>query len=168
MTDFDEIIRERIAKLPPETEDMLRTIIEASPPDVAVALQLERREQITEDVLRIIVEVLTSTPDVPLTGMARIFVAIQLERLLPKKEQAERERRRVLRSIEDGLVTAKWARKNPWSRDPKPALELVRQVIFRDPDDPHSEFPTIEALEQFLKRVRRDAKKKKKSQQIRS
>jgi hypothetical protein len=134
MKDFDEIIRERIAGLPPE------------------------------DVLRIIIEVLVTQPDLPLTGMARFFVALQLERLLPKKEQAERERQRLLRSIEDGLVTAKWVRKNLWPRGPKgepqpTAIEVVRQVIFRDPDDPHSEFPTIEALEQFLKRER-DAKKK--------
>jgi hypothetical protein len=137
MKDFDEIIRERIAGLPPE--------------------------QITEDVLRdTIIEVLMTQPDVPLTGMARFFVALQLERLLPKKEQAERERQRLLRSIEDRLVTARWARKNLWpKRGPKGelAIESVRKVIFRDPHDPHSEFPTIEALEQFLKRGRAAKKK---------
>jgi hypothetical protein len=129
--DFDEIIRERVAGLAPE--------------------------QATEEaLLRIFIEALMS--DVPLTpGMARIFVILQLERLLPKKEQAERERQRLLRSIEDRLVTARWARKNLWpKRGPKGvlAIESVRKVIFRDPHDPHSEFPTIEALEQFLKRGR--------------
>jgi hypothetical protein len=131
MKDFDEIIRERIARLPPE--------------------------QVTEEPLRIIIEVLMTQPDVPLTGMARLFVALELERLLPKKERAKRERQRLRRSIEDRLVTAKWARKNLWPKrgpkgEPQPtAIEAVRQVIFRDPD---GEFPTIEALEQFLKRER--------------
>jgi hypothetical protein len=140
MKDFDEIIRERIAGLPPE--------------------------QITEDVLRnIIIEVLMTQPDVPLTGMARFFVALQLERLLPKKEQAERGRQRLLRSIEDRLVTAKWARKNLWPKrgpkgEPQPtAIKAVHEFIFRNPDDLRSRFRTIEALEQFLKRER-DAKQK--------
>jgi hypothetical protein len=133
--DFDEIIRERVAGLPPE--------------------------QATEEaLLRIIIEALMR--DVPLTGMARIFVVLQLERLLPKWEQAKIERQRLLRSIEDALVTAKWARKNVWpkrGRGGGSAIEAVRKLIFRDPDDLGSRFESPAALKQFLKRERQAKKK---------
>jgi hypothetical protein len=130
---LDEIIRERTAGLPLEQA-------------MDVALQAIR-------------EALMAHPDAPLTltGMERILVVLALERLFPKKKQAEIERQRLLRSIEDALVTAKWAKKNLWLKrgpkgQPQPtAIEAVREVIFRNPGD---RFPTVDALEQFIKRER--------------
>jgi hypothetical protein len=141
MKDLDEIIRERTAGLP--------------------------LKQAMEVALQALSEALMAQPDVPLTltGMTRLLVVLGLEQRLPPKEQAGIERQRLLRSIEGGLVTAKWARKNLWPKrgpkgEPQPtALEAVREVISRNPDDLSSRFPTIEALEQFLKRER-PAKKK--------
>jgi hypothetical protein len=137
---LDEIIEERTANVPPGQA-------------MDVALEVVR-------------EALMS--DVPLTGMDRLFVALTLECLLPPKKRAVIERQRLLRSIEDALVTAKWARKNVWPKhgrkgERRPAaIEAVRQVIFRNPDDfpADSRFPTVEALEQFIKRERREKKKR--------
>jgi hypothetical protein len=138
---LDEIIRERATGLP--------------------------FEQATEVALQAIREALMAHPDAPLTltGMERILVILALERLLPKKKQAEIERQRLLRSIENSLEIAKGARKYVWSkRGPRPAaIEVVREVIFRNPDNLSSRFPTIEALEQFIKRERAAKKAAKKS-----
>jgi hypothetical protein len=134
---LDEIIRERTAGLP--------------------------LDQAMDAALQAIREALMAQPDdapLILTGMERILVILGLERLLPKKEQAGIERQRLLRSIEDALVTAKWARKNIWSKrgpkgEPQPtAIEAAREVIFRNPGDLSSRFPTVDALEQFNKRER--------------
>jgi hypothetical protein len=130
MKDLDGIIREYTAGLPPEQAAALRRII----------------------------EVLMARPEVPLTGMERIGVLLDVERLLPKKKQAEIERQRLLKNVDRSLEFAKWARKNIWSKqvqDPPTAIEAVRKHIFRNPADLESRFPTVEALEQFIKRERR-------------
>jgi hypothetical protein len=92
-------------------------------------------------------------------------VALELERLwLPKKELAKIERQRLLKSSEDALVTAKWVKKNVWpkrGRGGRSAIEAVREVIFKDPDELRSTFQSPAALAQFLKRERSPKKKKK-------
>jgi hypothetical protein len=138
MKDFDEIIRERTAGLP------LKQAME-------VALQALREALITQ-------------PDVPLTltGMARVLVVLGLEQRLPPKEQAKIERQRLLRNIDQSREFAKWAKKNIWPKGGQKlaALEAVQQwCAFKDPTDLSSRFPTVEALEQFIKRAR-TAKKK--------
>jgi hypothetical protein len=130
MKDLDGFIRGYTAGLPPEQAAALGRII----------------------------EVLMARPEVPLTDMERLGVLLDVERLLSKKKQAEIERRRLLRNVDQSLEFAKWVRKNIWSkqvRDPPTAIEAVRKHIFRNPDDPESRFPTIEALEQFIKRERK-------------
>jgi hypothetical protein len=83
---LDEIIRERTAGLPPEREIDVRR--------------------------RTILEILMTQPIVPLTDHARLYVALELERLwLPKKELAKIERQRVLRSAERALEVVKRAKK---------------------------------------------------------
>jgi hypothetical protein len=121
----------------------------------------KRPEQTTA--LQTIIKTLVTQPMVPLTDMERLRVALELEQLLPKKEQAGIERQRLLKSIEDALVTAKWVKKNVWPKrgqGGRSAIEAVREVIFKDPDDLRSRFQSPAALAQFLKRER-PAKKKK-------
>jgi hypothetical protein len=140
--DLDEIIRERTAGLP--------------------------FEQATEVALRAVREALMASPDAPLilTGMERILVILALEQRLPPKERSEIERQRLLRNVERALESARWAKKNIWpihrrKGEPQPTVpEVVRQVIFRDPYNLDSRFPTIEALGEFVKRERRAKKKK--------
>jgi hypothetical protein len=128
-----EIIAERTAGLPPE-----------------------QRNDIAQ---RTIIEVLITQPEVPLSGMLRRHVALELERLwLPKGEQTKIYRQRWLQPIESVIFLAKRTRKNKgWLKvgAPKPqstSLEAVADLFG---------FQSVAALKQFLKRERRAMKKRR-------
>jgi hypothetical protein len=138
MKGLDEIIAERTEGLPPEQQN-----------DVA---------------RRTIIEILMTQPEVPLTGLIRLYVATELERLwLSKRELAKINRQRLLKSVEESLEVARWARKNIWPKRgnrPQPtAIAAVAEVIWRD--DLRGRFPSTAALEQFLKRERQAKKKRR-------
>jgi hypothetical protein len=132
---FEDIIRERTAGLPPEQEADVRR--------------------------RTIIEVLMTQPDVPLTGMTRLFVALELERLwLPKKESAKIERQRVRRSAERALEVVKRAKKLARKHGLSTrgvAIEAIHPALV-GPDGRTFQSPA--ALAQFLKRERSPKKKK--------
>jgi hypothetical protein len=126
-----EIIAERIAGLPPEQR-------------IAVAQQT-------------IIEILITRTEVPLTGLLRRHVALELARLwIPKREQAKIYRQRRLELVEALIFLAKCGRKTKaWAKAGKPqpqstALDAVAKA---------SRFQSTAALKQFLKRERQAKKK---------
>jgi hypothetical protein len=133
---LDEIIRARMAGLPPEQEiDVYR---------------------------RTIIDVLMTQPDVQLTGMARHDVALALERLwIPKRELAKIERQRVLRSTERALEIVKRAKKLARKHGLPTrgsAIAAIRPALVKGPDGRRFQSPA--ALKQFLKRERRAKKRR--------
>jgi hypothetical protein len=140
MKDLDEIIRERTAGLglsPEQGNDIAR---------------------------RTILEVLLTQPTVALTDYARLYVALELERLwLPKKERAKIERQRVLGSFERGRDIVKRAKKLARkhglpTRGWPSAIKLLRPALVKGPDGRTFQSPA--ALKQFLKRERRAKKRR--------
>jgi hypothetical protein len=125
-----EIIAERIAGLPPEQR-------------IDVAQQA-------------IIEILITQTEVPLIGLLRRHVALELARLwiLPG-ELKKIERQRDLKNFETLYFLAKWGRKNKaWAKAGKPqpqstALDAVADAVGKSP----------EALVQSLKRGRRVRRK---------
>jgi hypothetical protein len=155
---LDEIIGERTAGLPIE------------------------RDSYWDVVRQIIHEVLMTQPTVPLTDYARLYVALELERLwLPKKELAKIERQRTLKGAERGLEIVKrareMARKHPEvvKRAKKLARELARKRGLPTRGGPNAiaairpalvkgrdgrTFLSSAGLAQFIKRERAAKKKK--------
>jgi hypothetical protein len=104
-----------------------------------------------------ILEILLSRPEVPLTGLLRRHVALELARLwIPKREQAKIYRQRRLELVEALIFLAKCGRKTKaWAKAGKPqpqstALDAVAKA---------SRFQSTAALKQFLKRERQAKKK---------
>jgi hypothetical protein len=105
-----------------------------------------------EDVARrTIIEILATRPEVPLTGMLRRHVALELERLwIPQKERNKINRQRALQHTESLIQLAKVSRKNKlWLKAGKPppqltTIEAVANATGKEPD----------ALKQWLKRER--------------
>jgi hypothetical protein len=123
-------------------------------------------EQEIDVVRRTILDVLMTQPDVPLTGMVRRYVALELERLwLPKKELAKIERQRLLRSAERALEVAKRAKKLARKHGLPTrgsAIAAIRPALFKGHvkgRDGHR-FQSSAALKQFLKRERRAKKRR--------
>ena len=116
---------------------------------------------------RTILDALKNQPTVLLTGLVKLYLALELERLwILKKELRKIERQRVLKIIEDLLETIRWSRKHSrpkqrrrrGQRPPTATeiLEFVGALTLRDGSDSASGFPTAAALKQFLKRARRE------------
>jgi hypothetical protein len=131
-----DIIRERTAGLPPEQQD---------------------------DVFRrTVIEVLWTRRAVTLDGITQLYLALELEKAwLPKKELRQIERQRLLKSIErsiEGFRSAGLKRSRREQPEPT-AIEVARELILRDGRDLASEFPTVAALEQFLKRARAERRR---------
>jgi hypothetical protein len=133
-----EIIAERIAGLPPEQR-------------IDVAQQT-------------VLEILMTRPEVPLIGLLRRHVALELARLwIPRGELKKIERQRELKHIESVYSLAKLGRKNKtWAKAglPQPqstSLKAVADYFRKSPDKALRKSP--EALAQFLKRERRARKK---------
>jgi hypothetical protein len=125
-----EIVAERTAGLPPEQRN-------------AVA-------QLT------IIEILITRTDLPLIGLLRRHVALELaERWIPKRELKKVYRQRELKYLESTLKLANLARKTKaWAPGkPKPRSTPL-EIVVAD-----SGFHSIDALAQFLKRERRARKK---------
>jgi hypothetical protein len=133
-----EIIAERIAGLPPEQR-------------IAVAQQT-------------IIEILITRTEVPLTGLLRRHVALELARLwIPERELKEIYGQREVKRIEGALFLAKYGRKNKvWAKAglPQPqssALQAVADSLRFEKK--HGRwtgrgFHSVAALAQYLKRWR--------------
>ena len=128
---FGEIIAERIAGVAPE--------------------------QRTDIARRTIIEILITRPEVPLIGLLRRYVAMELEKVwLPKRERQKVYRQRELELIESVYSLAKFGRKNKtWAKAGKPQPQSTSLEAVAD----FFGFPSPEALAQFLKRERRARKK---------
>jgi hypothetical protein len=128
---FGEIIAERIAGVAPE-----------------------QRADIAR---RTIIEILMTRPEVPLIGLLRRDVAMELEKVwLPKRERQKVCRQRRLEFIESVYFLAKYGRKNKtWAKAGKPQPQSTSLEAVAD----YFGFPSPEALAQFLKRERQARKK---------
>jgi hypothetical protein len=127
-------------------------------------------EQRTEVAQRTVIEVLLHQRDVPLVGLLRRYVALELERRwLPPEELKETHRQREQQYLESIFSLTKWTKKTKAGEkvgEPKPRsspLATLKKAVegqirfggrtFR--------FQSTDALKQFLKRGRRARKKPK-------
>jgi hypothetical protein len=118
-----EIFLERIAGLPPE---QLLAVLN-SPEQLLAVGQL------------ILIEILITRTEVPLTGVLRRHVALELaQRWIPKREWNKISQQRELTPIEAAYFLAKWARKNkawpPGKPFKKTALDAVADAVGKEPE----------------------------------
>jgi hypothetical protein len=113
--------------------------------------------------IRRAIEILTTRPDVPLTYVERLSVALMLEGLLPKKEQARIERQRLLRNIERGREFFKLGKKStpPKHRQKLSPLEAIQWSFRKVTADGGLRciFPSAKAVEEFIKRARKETRR---------
>jgi hypothetical protein len=139
-----KIIAERIAGLPPEQQ-------------LAVLTPPEQRLAVAQLIL---IEILITRPEVPLIGILRRHVALELaQRWIPKREWNKICQERELTPIEALYSLAKLGRKDKaaWAKAGKPLPEASKKTALEAVADAVGKEP--EALARSLRPSRRTRKK---------